>query len=182
MREIARAMLKISALMDGFDEEDRHMLALEIYRTYGGPLSEAQRAVRYRLKRHESVTPASRKSDTPPSRERDEFVTVGRDARVSVVLSNYSELFLGKYGEKPQIHGAKDGAHAKRLLGQYGEVKVLELLRAFFDSTDPFILASGRSFGVFVSQINKLISNGHRPPKTKNPTHSPNCECARCQA
>lgn len=149
------------------------MLALEVYRTYGGPLTEAQRAARYRLKRHDKVTPASL--------QRDELITLEPDSRVSVVLRTYSELFKNKYGEKPQIHGGKDGAHAKRLLKQYGEVKVIELLRGFFDSNDPFIAGSGRGFGVFVSQINKLIANGHQPAKSKNLTHSPNCECDRCK-
>lgn len=54
-------MLKVARILRGLEDEDRYAVAWEAYRTFGGPLSNAQRASRYRdgqkLKhRHEVVT------------------------------------------------------------------------------------------------------------------------------
>ena len=85
---------------------------------------------------------------------------------VSEFIDYYHNSFLEKFGAKPKINGGKDGQIIKNLLGTYKIDELKELLNRFFESTDPFILQSGYSIGVFTTQINKLIVGLKVDPKT----------------
>jgi hypothetical protein len=89
-------MAGIARLMDKLETEaDRRSVAYEVWRTYGGPLTDAQRAARYREnRRHETVTMESQ----IPSRNRDapggEIVTNGvTDPILSKALEGFSEFW-----------------------------------------------------------------------------------------
>lgn len=69
----------------------------------------------------------------------------------------YQELFLAKFGAKPNIEGGKDGVIIATVLKKYGFTQTDQMLRTFFGSRDPFIQKSGYTLGVFKSQINKLL-------------------------
>ncbi len=91
--------------------------------------------------------------------EHDQIVTKGgnKNPNVKKFIDYYHNSFLEKFGAKPKINGSKDGQIIKDLLGTYNFDELKELLNRFFKSTDPFILQSGYTIGVFTTQINKLI-------------------------
>lgn len=97
--------------------------------------------------------------------ERRHIRAAATEPGVHEIIQTYHDLFLKRYGAKPNIDGGKDGAIVKRLLKAHGREKVLELLGRFFESTDPFIEASGRTIGVFASVWNKLITQQQQKPK-----------------
>lgn len=69
-------MLKIARVLDGLSPDDQRVVAFEVYRTYGGALSGAQRQVMYRTRaRNDRVT------ESPP--ESDAVVTPGSNERVT---------------------------------------------------------------------------------------------------
>lgn len=87
MKERTAVTLRIIRLLEGLAEDDRRMVVFELHRTYGGPLSAAQRSARYRAgvtsqTRDESATESSRKSDAarhaPVTREREVLVLASR--------------------------------------------------------------------------------------------------------
>lgn len=81
---------------------------------------------------------------------------------VHTLLALYQDLFLAQYQDKPNINGGKDAALLKRLVGRYGEEKVADYLRRFFESRDHWIQQSGHTIGVFSSSFNKLIEQEHQ--------------------
>lgn len=80
------------------------------------------------------------------------------DPRVQQVLKAYHDAHCEAAGEKPNITG-KDAAIARQLVMRHGLDKVLEQIARMYRSTDPFILASGRTLGVLSSCWNKLLTD-----------------------
>ena len=91
---------------------------------------------------------------------------IERNPNVKKFIDYYHNTFLDRFNEKPMIDGGKDGKIIKSLLGTYEFDILKDLLGRFFNSTDPFILQSGYTIGVFKSQINKLIAGLKVDPKT----------------
>jgi len=79
-------------------------------------------------------------------------------AAAQTLLGVYDDLFSARFGQRPVISGGKDGTLLKRLERQYGRAKVEELLKAFFFSDDPWIMASGYTVGAFHASVNKLLA------------------------
>lgn len=96
-------------------------------------------------------------STVKPQKTRKARSVKQSDPGVKAIIDHYHNLFVQQFGEKPVIHGGKDGATVKRLVAAYGVDKLRVLLEAFFESKDPFIKQSGYTLGVFSSQINKLL-------------------------
>jgi uncharacterized protein YdaU (DUF1376 family) len=80
------------------------------------------------------------------------------DPRVRTLAGFFNELHVAKFGTKAAWDGGKDGALLKALLGQRDELELRGLMQLFFASTDPFIKNAGYTFGVFKSQIGKLLA------------------------
>src|SRR5690606_4193307 len=75
------------------------------------------------------------------------------------VLAYFGDKFEAKFGAKPHLSFGKDGALAKKLVNQYGEDRVRDLIDRFFELDDDWVQTEGGyTVGVFVSQINKLLS------------------------
>ena len=73
MKSRARAMLRLDRILEALSDQDRRALAYEVYRTYGGPLTDAERASRYRdRRRHEVVTAGVTKTSRPAVTDRHE--------------------------------------------------------------------------------------------------------------
>lgn len=83
-----------------------------------------------------------------------------KNVKKNTLIDFYHDLFLEKFGVKPSINGAKDGAIFKKLLGTYSDEQLRELLKKFFASEDKFIKDSGYTVGVFKSVLNKLLIDG----------------------
>jgi hypothetical protein len=70
------------------------------------------------------------------------------------------EYFSGKFssvtGHAYVFSWGKDGSLAKDMLKTMETQEIKTLIDRFFESTDEFIISSGRTMGVFKSQINKL--------------------------
>lgn len=71
-------------------------------------------------------------------------------------LALYVELFKARFGVDPVIAKGRDAKIASDVLKR-GQSEAYRLLRAFFDSPDPFIQDSGYGLNIFAGQINKLL-------------------------
>lgn len=78
--------------------------------------------------------------------------------QIKALLTHYDDAFQRKFGEKAPIIGAKDAALAKKLLGRYTLEQLTRWIDVFFALPDPFIEQSGYTFGVFHSQVGKVIA------------------------
>lgn len=76
---------------------------------------------------------------------------------IKACLTHYDELFTAKCGEHPVITG-REAKLMQGVVRQKGEQRTCELLDRFFSSQNEFILRAGYGLGVFVTQINNLIS------------------------
>lgn len=83
---------------------------------------------------------------------------------IKAFLSLYEDLFLALNGHKPIIHNGRDAKIAQRTIAALGEAEAERLLRAFFSTTDPFILNAGHGLNVFAGQINKLLETPKSNP------------------
>ena len=81
---------------------------------------------------------------------------------VKILLHYYFKAFERVHGVKYIVGNfGKDGKLAKDILNVISLDEARDLVDKFLISTDPFILNSGFTFGVFKSQINKLrMTNG----------------------
>ena len=85
---------------------------------------------------------------------------------VRPLLDLYVELFEGKFHQRPVLNFAKDGAILKGLVAALGEDVVRDILRRFFESSDPFIQKSGYSIGVLRSTANRFLAEASRRTDT----------------
>jgi len=74
----------------------------------------------------------------------------------------YVELFEEKFHQRPVLNFGKEGAILKDLVKALGEDVVRDILRRFFESTDPFVVKSGYSIGVFRVTANRLLAESSR--------------------
>jgi len=86
----------------------------------------------------EPAVPKKRRSPKP-----------GADHGIQRCIGLYHDTFLARFGFKPQIHGAKDGAHIKSLIAAWGETDVVVLIVEFLTTTDPRIVRSDYTLGAF---------------------------------
>jgi hypothetical protein len=73
------------------------------------------------------------------------------------LLDYFFQKFLDKFNEKLVISGAKDMKLLKKLLETREKEKIKELIDAFFEFKDPWVMQSGYTIGVFYAVINKLL-------------------------
>lgn len=83
-------------------------------------------------------------------------VKVKSNGKAKEVIAKFCTLYKDRYGVAYAISG-KDGGIAKRLCKH---ADVVNLLDAYFQSTDKFILDGCHAFNIFESQINKLRLKG----------------------
>lgn len=76
---------------------------------------------------------------------------------VKLAIDFYHDEFEKVFGATPMIDGAKDGKLMKSIVSKYGLEKTKNLITAFLKSDDSWIENTGRTIGVFKTQINKLI-------------------------
>lgn len=95
----------------------------------------------------------SRTAEKPPS-------------EVSLAMTHYHDGYLARFGEKPNINGAKDGSLLKKLLRQHGLSAVKARIENMLHSHDPFIQKSGCTIGILSSQWNKLRTRDNATGKT----------------
>lgn len=89
--------------------------------------------------------------------KRDRRDKAAPDPRVHSLARFFNALHVERLGTKAAWDGGKDGALLKGLLQQRDEPELQTLMRAFFASSDPFIVGAGYTVGVFKSQIGKLL-------------------------
>ncbi|MEW6212923.1 MAG: helix-turn-helix domain-containing protein [Acidobacteriota bacterium] len=94
------------------------------------------------------------------------------DDPIKIVIARYQELFVEKFGEKPNIHRGKDGKIIQGLYSRYGLEKLLYWLGRFFNSTDPFVIESGYTLGVFSTKLNSLIAQSKGSPQRQIPART----------
>lgn len=76
---------------------------------------------------------------------------------IKALLSHYDAAFRRKFGYPAPINGGKDAALAKQLLGIYTLEQLEDWVDQFFEMDDAWIQQTGYSFGVFRSQLGKVI-------------------------
>jgi hypothetical protein len=67
---------------------------------------------------------------------------------------------------KPVIDGARDMAIFKKILKSQTEDHIVEMLKAFFSSKDPWVVENGYSITAFKTKINRFVIQGAIPSKT----------------
>ena len=104
-------MVKVARILDALCHDDQRAVAHEVHKTYGGPLTDAERASRYRDRlRHENVTLPSRErheniTNTSQSRDggRHETVTGERDGASRTLSSSSSTASRASRKEPPTV-------------------------------------------------------------------------------
>jgi hypothetical protein len=81
------------------------------------------------------------------------------------LIASYCSSFKSLYGDDPHI-SPKDAGIAKRLAKITG---IEDIMKAFFESKDEFIIKSCHSLSIIESQINKLLIKG-KPRKDEGPS------------
>ena len=92
---------------------------------------------------------------------------------VGKLIQHYHSGYLKKFKEKPDINGGKDGKILKALAQAHSVATVAERIDRLLESTDPFIVKSGRTIGVLKACWNKLGSGGGIKPAAL-PIEQPN--------
>ncbi len=111
-------------------------------------------------------TSSSKMMNTKENNKRKD--TKEKPLDVKIFIDFYYEEFKKKFGKPPYIKQGKDGKLIKNLLKDFSLERLKELLIIMFDSSDPFILKTGYTIGVFDSVINKLlIGNQSKYPGLK---------------
>lgn len=77
---------------------------------------------------------------------------------IKELLTVYDRAFQKRFGVKYPISPSKDAALAKQLLALYTFEQLTEWIDGFFALEDAWIQQSGYSFGVFKSQLGKVIA------------------------
>jgi hypothetical protein len=78
---------------------------------------------------------------------------------IKALLSHYDAAFTQKFGARYPISPKKDCALAKQLLALYTFEQLAGWVDDFFALEDEWIEQSGYSFGVFRSQLGKVIAS-----------------------
>jgi len=96
------------------------------------------------------------------------------DPRIKELFSWWDKEYQRRIGEPYAFNGSKEGKLIKDRLRQFGLPKLKSLALSFLDSKDPWVQEhGGYTIGVFVSQINKLISTAkatdNRPQRKEMP-------------
>lgn len=92
--------------------------------------------------------------DEPKPEKRDRKKSAPGDPDIAACFALFSELHLAKHGISPHFRGGKDGKHFKDLLawaGREGMLGEAGLIRKFFGTSDPRVVASDYSVGAFYS-------------------------------
>jgi hypothetical protein len=84
---------------------------------------------------------------------------------IKALLSHYDAAFAKKFGVKYPISASKDAALAKQLLALYTLDQLTAWVDDFFALEDEWIEKSGYSFGVFRSQLGKVIAVEKTPSR-----------------
>ena len=78
--------------------------------------------------------------------------------QIKALLSHYDAAFEKRFGVRYPGFTAKDAALAKQLLALYTLEQLTAWIDAFFALEDEWIARSGYTFGVFKSQLGKVIA------------------------
>jgi hypothetical protein len=79
-------------------------------------------------------------------------------SEIKSLLSRYDEAFTQKFGARYPISASKDAAIAKQLLSRYTLEQLSEWIDIFFALEDAWLAGTTYSFGVFRSQLGKVIA------------------------
>lgn len=82
---------------------------------------------------------------------------------IKALLTYYDAAFRQTFGFAYPISPSKDAALAKQLLALYPLEQLTAWVDAFFALEDEWIQNSGYSFGVFRSQLGKVIARTANP-------------------
>lgn len=127
-------MLRIATLLDSLEEDDRRAVAYEVYRAYGGPLTDSERAQRYRDRaRHEDVTPDSQPDPNvyvvpeAPGRKRQELQVTEETLEQARKLLDAKDLdFLLQCPEPYKTHWLSDPEWWVSLRDGYPKINALQ--------------------------------------------------------
>jgi phage replication O-like protein O len=89
----------------------------------------------------------------------------GSDPRVKEFFDWWHVEYQKRFNEPYVFAGGKEGTQIKRVLGSFDLPRVKLLAASFITSNDPWIRQyGGYTIGVFVGQINKLVSTAKAMP------------------
>lgn len=102
---------------------------------------------------------------------------------VPALMKHYHDGYLKRFGEKPNIEGGKDGRILKTLDKRHGTAAVMARIDRLLDSSDDWIMKSGRTIAVLQGCWNRLAGPlkavrpavpgcHHQPPCTDPAAHT----------
>lgn len=110
-------MLKIARVLDGLSPDDQRIVAFEVYRTYGGALSGAQRQVMYRTRaRNDRVTESPPGSDAAVTPESNDRVTETSHLPIVVLEASVSKNLETTASKNQKLR--KDATEVLRFLNE----------------------------------------------------------------
>lgn len=93
---------------------------------------------------------------------------------IKALLSHYDAAFEQKFGARYPGFTAKDAALAKQLLALYTLEQLTGWVDQFFALEDEWIAQTGYTFGVFKSQLGKVIAQTATASRTTDQYGRPN--------
>jgi hypothetical protein len=99
----------------------------------------------------------STQPEKAPARALDSSKEEKPQSEVNQAIGYYLELFEKATGEKAIITKGKDHQLIKTILTTYGIEKTLQLLDAYFETADNFVIERGYSLGIFRSNLTSLL-------------------------
>jgi hypothetical protein len=109
----------------------------------------------------ETITETSRESTPRPEKAPARSLDLSKEEKpqseVNQAIGYYLELFEKATGEIAIITTGKDHKLIKTILTTYGIEKTLQLLDAYFETADNFVIERGYSLGLFKANLNGLL-------------------------
>lgn len=156
----------------------------------GAPTTRARPGAR-RLTADASGTRPTANASAPEAREEAQLTpqALGRDqdeagqpkAPTRALLTLFDACHVERFGTKAAIDGGKDAAILAKLWRERAgdAVSIEALIRAFFDTDDPWVRSRGYTVGVFKSQIGKLLAGFAQTREASASAESPDAAATR---
>lgn len=85
---------------------------------------------------------------------------VGIGEKLKAAYARWIELHATRYPGKYVFVFAKDGPQMKRLIQALGLEELLDRMATYIRDSDPFLTKARHPFGLFVSGVNRYVSEG----------------------
>jgi len=116
------------------------------------------------------------KESTPPTPSKKQKKTKETNPDIKIAIDHFHGEFLRIFGFKPDINGAHRKIFKRQLIDSGRPIDQLkELITAFLESDDPYLIEHNFPIGLFPGQVNSLLiqigKNGKEPSEEELKKH-----------